>query len=60
MGFREEMYIQGIFVHTNDAFTTEKQYNIINPALTITRGIDYEENIDFCNGCSSIRIDGVR
>ena len=60
MGFRAEMYIQGIFVHTNDAFTTEKQYNIINPALTITMGIDYEENIDFCNNCSFIRIDGVR
>ena len=59
MGFRAEMYTQGIFVHTNDAFTTEKQYNIINPALTITRGIDYEENIDFYNGRSSIGIDGM-
>ena len=56
MGFRAEMYIQGIFVHTNDVFTTEKHYTIMKSVLTITRRIDYEENIDFCNGCSSIWI----
>ena len=47
------------FVHTNYVFTTEKQYDIINLVLTTTRRIDYEENIDFCNGYSSIGIDGV-
>ena len=59
MGFRADLYTQGIFVHTNDAFTTERKCIIINSVLTITGRIDYEENIDFCNGCSSIGIDGV-
>lgn len=54
MGFRAELYIQGIFVHTNYVFTIERQYDIINLVLTITRGIDHEENIDFCNDCSFI------
>ena len=54
MGFRADLYTQGIFVHTNYVITTEKQYDIIKPVLTITRWIDYEENIDFCNNCSSI------
>ena len=56
MGFRADLYTQGIFVHTNDAFTTEKHYTIMKSVLTITRRINYEENIDFYNDCSFIRI----
>lgn len=59
MGFRADLYTQDIFLHTNYVITTEKQYDIINLVLTTTRRIDYEENIDFCNGYSSIGIDGV-
>ena len=59
MGFRAEMYTQGVFVHTNYVITTERKCVIINPVLAITRMIDYEENIDFYNGRSSIGIDGM-